>query len=91
MSLHLITAKIIHPMGSFLFGVIFFGTAAVGIFTGLVVSVCEDVLSPNNIASLLHINTIPQLDVWKELVYDKCVKIPYLLVTLPRLFRRISS
>ena len=55
MSLHLITAKIIHSMCSFLFGVIFFGAAAVGILTGLVVSVCEDVPSPNNIASLLHI------------------------------------
>ena len=55
MSLHLITAKIIHPMCSFLFGVIFFCAAAVGILTGLVVSVCEDVPSPNNIVSLLHI------------------------------------
>jgi len=41
-------------MCSFLFEVIFFGAAAVGILTGLV-SVCEDVPSPNNIASLLHI------------------------------------
>ena len=41
-------------MCSFLFEVIFFGPAAVGILTGLV-SVCEDVPSPNNIASLLHI------------------------------------
>ena len=90
MSLRLITSKIIHPMCSFLFGVIFFGAAAVGILTGLV-SVCEDVPSPNNIASLLHINTIPQLDVWKELVYDKCVNIPYLLMILPRLSCRISS
>ena len=78
-------------MCSFLFEVIFFGAAAVGILTGLVVSVCEDVSSPNNIASLLHINTIPQLDVWKELVYDKCVNIPYLLVTLSGLSRMISS
>lgn len=91
MSLHLMTTKIIHPMCSFLFGVIFFGAATVGILTGLVVSVCEDVPSPNNIASLLHINTIRQLDVWKELVYGKCVNIPYLLVTLPGLSRRISS
>ena len=91
MSLHLITAKIIHPMCSFLFGVIFFGATAGGILTEQVLSVCEDVPSPNNIASLLHINTIPQLDVWKELVYDKCVNIPYLLVTLPGLSRRISS
>ena len=45
-------------MCSFLFGVTFFGAVAVGILTGLVVSVCEDVPSPNNIASLLHINTI---------------------------------
>jgi len=58
---------------------------------GQVLSVCEDVSSPNNIASLLHVNTIPQLDVWKELVYDKCVNISYLLVTLPRLSRMISS
>ena len=50
-------------MCSFLFGVIFFGAVAVGILTGLVVSVCDDVPSPNNIASLLHINTIPQSDV----------------------------
>ena len=42
-------------MCSFLFGVIFFGAATVGILTGLVVSVCEDVPSPNNMASLLHI------------------------------------
>ena len=77
-------------MYSFLFGVIFFGAVAVGILTGLVVSVYEDVPSTNNIASLLHINTIPQLDVWKELVYDKCVNIPYLFVTLPGLSRRIS-
>ena len=91
MSLRLITVKIIHPMCSFLFGVIFFGAAAIGILTGQVLSVCEDVPSPNNIASLLHINTIPQLDVWKELVYDKCVNIPYLFVTLPGLSRRISS
>jgi hypothetical protein len=46
----------IHHMGSFLFGVIFFGAAAVGIPTRLVVLVCEDVPSPNNIASQLHIN-----------------------------------
>ena len=58
---------------------------------GQVLSVCEDVSSPNNIASLLHVNTIPQLDVWKELVYDKCVNISYLLVTLYGLFRKISS
>jgi len=81
MSLHLITAKIIHPICSFLFGVIFFGATAVGILTGQVLSVCEDMPSPNNIASLLHINTIPQLHVWKELVYSKCVNIPNLLVT----------
>ena len=91
MSLHLITTKIIHPMCNFLFRVIFFGAVAVGILTGLVVSVYEDVPSTNNIASLLHINTIPQLDVWKELVYDKCVNILYLLVTLPGLSHRISS
>ena len=91
MSLYIIKAKKIHPMCSFLFGVIFFGAAAVGILTEQVLSVCEDVPSPNNIASLLHINTIPQLDVWKELVYDKCVNISYLLVTLPRLSRRIFS
>ena len=66
MSLHLITAKIIHPICSFLFGVIFFGSTAVGILTGQVLSVSEDVPSPNNIVSLLHINTIPQLDVWKD-------------------------
>ena len=54
-------------------------------------SVCEDIPSPNNIASLLPINMIPQLDVWKELVYDKCVNIPYLLVTLFGLSRMISS
>ena len=58
MSLHLITTKLIHSMCSFIFGVIFFGVVAVGILTGLVVSVCEDVPSPNNIASLLHINMI---------------------------------
>jgi len=50
-------------MCSFLFGVIFFGAAAVGILMGQVLSVCEDVPSPNNIARLPHINTIPQLDV----------------------------
>ena len=78
-------------MCSFLFGVIFFGAAAVGILTGQVLSVCEDMPSPNNIASLLYINTIPQLDVWKELVYGKYVNIPYLLVTFPALSRMISS
>jgi len=55
------TTKIIHPMCSFLFGVIFLGAAAVGILTvtGVVVSVCEDVPSPNNITSLLQIeNTL---------------------------------
>jgi hypothetical protein len=41
-------------MWSFIFGVIFFGGITVGILTGLVMlSVCEDVPSPNNIASLL--------------------------------------
>jgi hypothetical protein len=50
-------------MGSFLFGVIFFGAAVVRILTGLVASVCEDVPSPNNVASMLHINSIRQLDV----------------------------
>ena len=67
MSLHLITYNLKkHQMGSFLFGVIFFGTAAVVILTGLVVSVCEDVPSPNNIASRLHIDFIQQLDVSKN-------------------------
>ena len=46
-------------MCSFLFGVIFLGAAAAGILTGDEVSVCEDVPSPNNIASLLQIeNTL---------------------------------
>ena len=53
-------------MCSFLFGVIFFGAAVVGILTGLVVSVCEDVPSRSNIAILLNINRIRQLDVWKN-------------------------
>jgi hypothetical protein len=34
-------------MCSFLFGVIFLGAAAVGILTGVVVSVCEDVPTPH--------------------------------------------
>jgi len=62
MSLHLITAKKNHPICSFLFGVNFFGAAATGILTGLVVSVCEEVTSPNKNASLLHRNTVRQLD-----------------------------
>ena len=62
MSLHLITAKKNHPIHSFLFGVNFFGAAAAGILTGLVVSVCEEVPSPNKNASLLHINTVRQLN-----------------------------
>jgi hypothetical protein len=41
-------------MCSFLFGVIFFGGAVRDILTGLLLSVCEDVPSPSNIASLLH-------------------------------------
>jgi len=53
-------------MCSFFFGVIFLGAAAVGILTGLLVSTCEDVPSPNNVASMLHINLIRQLDVWKN-------------------------
>jgi hypothetical protein len=52
-------------MGSFLFGVIFFGAAAVVIITGLFVLVCEDMPSPNNIASRLHIDFIQHLDVSK--------------------------
>jgi hypothetical protein len=48
-----------HQMFSFLlFGVIFFGGTGVGILTGLALLVCTDVLSPSNIASLLHINSI---------------------------------
>ena len=60
MRLHLITTKMLHhQMFSFLlFGVIFFGGTGVGILTRLALSVCEDVPSPSNIASLLHINTI---------------------------------
>jgi hypothetical protein len=60
MSSHLITTKMLHhPMFSFLFfGVIFFGGTGVGILTGLALSLCEDVPSLNNMASLLHINTI---------------------------------
>ena len=44
MSLHLITAKIIHLMCSFLFGVILFGAAAVGILTGQVLSVYPNLI-----------------------------------------------
>lgn len=40
-------------MCNFLFGVIFLGAAAVGILTGVVVSICEDVPFPNNITRLL--------------------------------------
>jgi hypothetical protein len=57
------TIKKIHPMDSFLFGGIFFGAAVVGILTGLAAPVCEDVPSPNNVTSMLHINLIRQLDV----------------------------
>jgi hypothetical protein len=53
-------------MCSFLFGVIFFGGAAGDILTGLLLSVCEDMPSPNNIASLLHTKTIRQLDALKN-------------------------
>jgi len=49
-------------MCSFLFGVIFLGAAAVVILTGLV-SVCEDVASPNNIASFLQVeNTLVTME-----------------------------
>jgi predicted outer membrane lipoprotein len=65
--------------------------AAIGILLGLVVSVCEEAPSPNKNARLLHRNTVRQLDVWKELIYGKCVSIPYLFVTLSRLSRSISS
>ena len=41
-----------------LFGVIFFGGTGVGILMGLALSGCEDVPSPNNIATMLQINTI---------------------------------
>jgi hypothetical protein len=55
MSLHPITTKFIHHLiCSFLFGVIFFGGGTVDILTGLVLSICEDVSSPINIASLLQ-------------------------------------
>ena len=62
MSLHLIIAKIIHSMCSFLFGVIFFGAAAVGILTGLVVSVCEDVcrcFGPGVLNRLVNLCCVP--------------------------------
>jgi hypothetical protein len=59
MSLHLITNNSKnHSMHSLLFGVTFFGAGAVGIFTGLMMSVCEEVPSPSNIASLLQIKNI---------------------------------
>jgi hypothetical protein len=55
MSLHLIITKFIHhSICSFLFGVIFFCGGTVDILMGLVLSVCEDVPSPINIASLLQ-------------------------------------
>jgi len=49
---------IIHPTGSLLFGVIFFGAAAVGILSKLVVAGCEELPSPNKNASLLHRNMV---------------------------------
>ena len=85
MSLHLVVDTIIR------FGVIFFGATVVDIPTGLVVSVCEEVPSPNMSASRLHRNMVQQLDVWKELLYGKYVDIHYLLVTFSRLSYSISS
>jgi len=38
--------NIIHPICSFLFGVIFFGAGAAGILIGVVVEVCEELSSP---------------------------------------------
>ena len=52
--------KKIHSKRSFLFRVIFFG--AVVIVMGVLASGCEDVPSPNNIASLLHINWNHQMN-----------------------------
>jgi hypothetical protein len=81
-------------MHSLLFGVIFFGAGAVGIFTGLMMSIREEVPSPSNIASLLQIKNIEIYQMYGKmeiLVYSKCVNILYLLVTLPGLSRRISS
>ena len=50
-------------MCSFLFGVIFLGALGVGMLTGEVVSVCEDVPSPNNIVSFLQVeNTLVTME-----------------------------
>jgi hypothetical protein len=68
MSLHLITNKVsiyhkkIHPICSLLFESSF-SAATVGILTGLAVSVCEELPSPNRGASLLHRSMVRQLDV----------------------------
>jgi len=49
-----ITQNIIHPICSFLIGVIFFGAGAVGILIGVVVEVCEELSSPSKKARRLH-------------------------------------
>jgi hypothetical protein len=60
MSSHLIATKMLHhPRFSFLLiGVIFFSGTGVGVFTGLHLPVCEDVLSLSSVASILHTNMI---------------------------------